>query len=303
MSTLISSFRIVKFALQNIFRNIWLSLATITIFVLTLITVNAVLFVSTVANSAVKSVEEKVSVTVYFKPEVSDEIVKSAQEYVQGLVQVRSVQFKSAEDNLIDFKQNFAGDALVLESLEEIDENPLGASLIISADDSEDFAFILESLETPEFADSIRSRDLDDNAGIIQTIQDVSKRIRLGGLVLALFFAIVASLIIFNTVRVAIYVHRDEITIMKLVGASDSFVRGPFLIEAIIYSLVATLIACVLVLMVMFALQSTPDWYIDPSVPEFFLQNAFTVFGLQALGLSLLSVITTILATYRYLRV
>ncbi|MFH1712211.1 MAG: permease-like cell division protein FtsX, partial [Patescibacteria group bacterium] len=230
MSLFLPFIRLIKFAFQNFFRNFWLSFITMTIFVLTLLTINAVIFINVMADAALQSVEQKVEVSIYFEPEASADVVQAAQGYLLGLSQVRNVVYISAEDSLEMFKARHVGNPVILSSLDEVDGNPFGDALIVSAHSADDFPFILEAMDTPEYASYIKEKDFTDYEVIIERIHNLSQRIRIGGFVLALFFALVAVLIIFNTIRVAIYVHRDEIGIMKLVGANDWFVRGPFLL-------------------------------------------------------------------------
>lgn len=306
MSFFLSIIRVFKFAIQNFFRNFWLSFITVTIFALTLITVNAILIMNVMADAALKSVEEKVEVSVYFTPEASEDLVKSVQGYLLGLGQVRDVQFVSAEDSLDIFRQRHEDNPVILASLEEIDGNPFGHALIVSARSPDDFDFILESVETPEFSPYIKETDKTDYQTIIANIKKLSGRVRIGGIVLAGFFTLVAILIIFNTIRVAIYVHRDEIGIMKLVGANDWFVRGPFLLEAIFYGIVATVIVGSLVFLSLGALDPWIAVYfgdVNISLREYFIENGLWIFGAQLVALSLLSLLTTMFAMRRYLRV
>lgn len=306
MSFLLSIMRVFRFAVQNFFRNFWLSFITVTIFVLTLVTVNMILVINVMADAALKSVEEKVEVSVYFTPDASEDLVKSVQGYLLGLGQVRDVQFVTAEDSLAHFKEKNADNPVILASLDEIDGNPFGHSLVISAQSPDDFDFILESIETPEFSPYIKETDKTDYQTIIGNIKKLSTRIRIGGVVLAAFFSLVAVLIIFNTIRVAIYVHRDEIAIMKLVGANDWFVRGPFLLEALFYGIVAT----VFIMAAAFASFGALDPWIakffgevNISLRQYFFENGFLIFGSQLIALSVLSLVTTYLAMRRYLRV
>lgn len=295
-----------KFSVQNFFRNFWLSFITITIFVLTLITVNTVLIINVMADAALRSVEEKVEVSIYFTPEASEDLVKSVQGYLLGLGQVRDAIFISSEDSLDIFRERHAGNPVILDSLEEVEGNPFGHALIISARSPEDFDFILESVETPEFSPFIKETDQTDYQAIIENIRTLSSRVRLGGIILAGFFSLVAILIIFNTIRVAIYVHRDEIGIMKLVGANDWFVRGPFLLEAVFYSTIATAIIVGAVFASLGALDPWMAQYfgdIEVNLRQYFVDNWLLIFGSQFAALTVLSLVTTYLAMRRYLRV
>lgn len=306
MSTLLTIYRAFKFSVQNFFRNFWLSFITMTIFVLTLFTINVVIFMNVIAEAALASVEQKVEISVYFEPDTSDDLAKSVQGYLTGLPQVRTVSFVSSNDSLETFKARHANNPVILSSLDEIDGNPFGHALVISAHSANDFPFIIEALDTPEYAPYIKQKDFTDYETIIARINALATRVRWGGFILSLFFGLIATMIIFNTIRVAIYVHREEIGIMKLVGANDWFVRAPFLIESILYTMCATVVAFGVVIFSLNALETRLLEYFGDSsmsVAGYFMDNALLIFGGQFLALSALSILTTMFAMRRHLRV
>lgn len=306
MNFFLSMFRVIKFAFQNFFRNFWLSFITMTIFVLTLFTINAVIFMNVVAEAALTSVEQKVEVSVYFEPETSEELTKLVQGYLTALPQVRTVSFVSSDDSLETFKERHEDNPVILSSLDEVDGNPFGHALIISAYSANDFPFIIEALDTPEYSPYIKEKDFNDYEVIIERINSLATRVRVGGFILATFFGLIATLIIFNTIRIAIYVHRDEIGIMKLVGANDWFVRGPFLLEALLYTAFATTFSVVVIIFGLNSLEPKLVVFFGESgtnVAGYFIDNAVLIFGSQFLALSLLSILTTMFAMRKYLRV
>ena len=299
-------FRLFKFALQNFFRNFWLSFVTITIFVLTLLTVNAVIFLNLMANATLESIEDKVEIAVYFTTDASEDIAKAAQGYLLGLPQVRNATYISAEDAIIDFRERHKDDPIILSSIDEVGGNPLGHAVIVSAHSPEDFPFILEAIETPEFSPYVRNKDYENYEDIILNIQSVNERIKIGGIIVAGFFGLIAIMIIFNTIRVAIYVHRDEIGIMKLVGANDWFIRGPFLLEAFFYSLIATAIIIGIVFLFLTTFETRIANFfgeVDISVFSYFFDNGLLIFGSQFAVLTVLSLLTTWFAMRNYLKV
>ncbi len=306
MSATRSFTRILRFTAQNILRNLWLSLVTLSVFFLTLVTVNVVLFVNVLADVTLKNIEQKVEVAIYFEPETSEEILLAAQGYAQGLTQVRETRVITSEDALLDFTKRHENDPVILASLEEVSGNPFGPSLIISANSTEDFAFIVDAMDTPEFTEFIKEKGYDDRAETIANIRTWSSRIRLAGLILAGFFTFIAISIIFNTIRVAIYVHREEIGIMKLVGANDWFVRGPFLFEALFYTACASLLVTVGTIGVLKTIEPRLAFFFSDAnigVYDYFTVNAPWIFGAEFIGLLVLSLMTTWLAMRRYLRV
>jgi len=305
MSFVLSFTRVIKFTFQNIFRNFWLSFITLTIFVLTLITINAVLFINVVADSALEVVEQKVEVSFYFMPEASEEIVTSAQGYLRGFSQVRDVEYISAEEALEIFIERHADDEVILSSLEEVGDNPFGDSLVVTTQSTDDFEFISEAMETPEFSSYIKEQDFTDYEQVIAKIEAFRTRIGYAGFILAGLFGLIAIMIIFNTIRIAIYVHRDEIGIMKLVGANNWFVRGPFILEALLYSFSATIIMIAITFGILGTSRSQITEYFGDasnSIFAYFQENALFIFGWQFLALAILSLLTTAFAMRKYLK-
>lgn len=299
-------FRIAKFTMQSIWRNAWLSFVTLTIFVLTLLTVNAVLFVNLLADGAVRAIEDKVQVAVYFNPGTSEDMEGAVREYLLSLPQVKTIDSVTADEALEDFKTRHANNPTILAALDEVGGNPFGNAILISANDPDDFDFILQAVRRPEFAESIKDTNYTNYQSAIAKITTLAERVRIGGFVLSAFFALVSILIIFNSIRVAIYVHRDEIAIMKLVGAHDGFVRAPFLLEAVLLTLLATLVIAGIVLLVAGTLSEPIMNYfgsVDINVWEYFTENGLIVFGGEFLALAALALFTTFVAMQRHLRV
>ncbi|MBI1908227.1 FtsX-like permease family protein [Candidatus Uhrbacteria bacterium] len=298
--------RIMKFTFQSFWRNMWLSLVTLTIFVLTLMTVNAVLLVNVVTGSAIRAVEEEVQVAVYFVPGTSEAVQQSARGYLLGLPQVKTIDTISADQALENFKERNANDPTVLAALEEVGGNPFGDALLISAHSPEDFAFILEAVKSPEYTEYIKEADYTDYEEVIAKLSSFADRLRIAGLALTAFFGLVSVLIIFNAIRIAIYVHRDEIAIMKLVGAHDWFVRAPFVLEAVLLSFIATGVMAGVVLLGAKTLDNPLMQYFGQaslSLWDYFTQNALIIFGGEFLALSVLSILTTAFAMRKHLRV
>lgn len=301
-----SFFRIIRFGLQSILRNFWLSFVTVSVFCLTLLTVNAVIVLNVLAQASVQSVEERVQVTVYFTSDATEGMVKNVQAYLLGISQVKEVSYITAEEALESFKARHAADPVILAALEEVDGNPLGQAIKIRAYNASDFAFIIEALNTPEYSPYIKEKNYNDYTSALEALSDFSTKVRFGFLMLAAFFGFIAMLIVFNTIRVAIYVHRDEIGIMKLVGATDWTVRGPFLFESVFYAFVATAIMAG----AMYGILGAANPYIlqffagvDVDLIGYFSENAFFIFGGQFLGLALIGLGTTAVAMRKYLRV
>lgn len=298
--------RIIKFAFQNIVRNFWLSVITVSMLVLTLFTVNILLMLNVLADTAVNSVEERIDVTVFFKEGTNPDIVAGAQASLIGLSQVRDAVRITPEEALERFRERRADDEAILSALDQVGENPFGYSLVVSARDAADFPVILTALENPSFADRIEQQYFEDYEEVIGSISRVTQSVRWLGAVLAAVFLFISILIVINTVRVAIYIYREEISIMRLVGASSAFIRTPFWLEAAIYSFVATLLTASIAYPVLVALERYADTFFYPAnagVLDFYLANGVAIFGLEFLILTIINVLSASLAMRKYLKV
>ncbi len=301
-----SFFRATHFAFQHFWRNIWLSVITISMLVLTLLTINVLFLTHRVTDQAVQYVENRIDVSVYFYSSVNEERVQSVVEYLRALAQVRDVEIITPEEALERFKTRHASDETVLRSLDVLDGNPFGSTLVVKAHSADDFPFILDALENPQFRDDIRDKDFSDFESIVDRIRSTTDKVRTFGIVLTTIFLIVAILIIFNTVRIGVFIHREEIGIMKLVGASNAFVRAPFIIEAILYSVLALLIVVAIFYPSLAVVSNRFDQFFIGSplgLLSYFESNALVIIGGELLGLFLITTVSTSLAMIKYLKV
>ncbi|MBU2575775.1 ABC transporter permease [Patescibacteria group bacterium] len=304
---MLSLSRIIKFSIQNFFRNIWLSIVTITIIVLTLFSVTSLIFVNAIMDESIKIVESKVDVSVYFKPTATSEQILAVQSHLETLVYVREVKYVSKSEALAKLREQYKDSPLILESLKELDNNPLGDTLIVNTHQTKDYQKVIDIIQaTPEYAILVDSQSFDDNSYIIEKLQKITKQVTGIGWGITGFFFLISLLVIVNTIRIAIYTHRDEIGIMKLVGASNQFVRWPFIGEAIIYAVIGSVITFILA----YLTATFSDPYIagllgqvDFTLLEYLNNNILMIFGGEFIGILLISVIATSLALRRYLRV
>jgi len=300
-----STRRVIKFAFQNFWRNIWLSVITVSMLVLTLLVVNIVISLHVLGGQAVKQIEDKIDITVTFQPGASDQTVGEVRSYLASLNQVTNIDSVSSDQALNDFKEQHKNDPQILRSLDEVGENPFGPTLIVSARSSQDFPFILEALENPSFASDIETKNFIDHEALIGKVNGLTGRLKEFGAILAGIFAAIAILIIFNTIRVAIFAYREEIGIMKLVGASNWFVRTPFLLESIIYSILSVAITAAIVFPIIVLVEPTLVRFFDGNsvgLLDFFKNNWLVVFGSQLVVLIALNMISSAMAMGKYLR-
>ncbi len=295
--------RLLKTAVQNTFRNFWLSVITISMYMLTLLTINAVLFVNVFATAVTQQIEDKVEVSVYFKPDTSLEIANAARGYIAGFAEVREATVVTAEETYNDFLEGRPEGDSVVAALDEIGDNPFGHSLVIRANDVESFDFITSTLQGSQYSSYIEETDAQNNAVVITNLSTFANRVQMAGLVLSIFFALITFLILFNAIRMAIYVHREEIAIMKLVGASDTYVRMPFLIEGVLYAVFACLFLFGGMWVFLQSGTALPSWFEGVDVLAM-IQGDFVKIALMELAASIvIGLLATWVALARHLRV
>jgi len=302
---LTSTFRVIRFAFQDFFRNFWLSFVTLTILILALFSINLLIVFNIVAKSAIASIENKIDISIYFKPEIPEDQVQSVQRYLQNLAEVKDIQYISKDQALENFKNKHKDNPKIIESLAEIEKNPLGASLVIKAKSTSSYPVILENLKDPQYNTLIESKDFDDHRQIIDRISGITRKINYGVFVVALVFTLISILIIFNAIRMAIYTHREEIVAMKLVGATNWFVRGPYLLQGIIFSVLAVLITVIIIYPLLGFIQPYLAMILesDFNIVNYFNQNFAFIFGFELLGAIILNLISSYWAVNRYVRV
>jgi cell division transport system permease protein len=176
---------------------------------------------------------------------------------------------------------------------------------VIKAKRTDDYPFLLEALKNPQFDFAIESKTYDDHADAIQRVREIGKSARLFGSILIAVFALFSALIIYNAIRVAIYTQREEIGIMRLVGASGSFVRFPFVLEGLFIALLAMILSVFILAASIAFLEPRLKVLFDgtdPGLRMYFLQNATRLFALEGGSLAGLVVLSSWAAVGKYLK-
>ncbi|NUM25325.1 MAG: ABC transporter permease [Candidatus Buchananbacteria bacterium] len=304
--TLSSLYRVIIFAWQSFWRNIWLSLVTITIIVLTFVSINFLIVVNIITDSAIEIVKNKVDVSLYFRPDVTEPQVLEVKTYLSSLTQVREIGYVSQQQALENFRQQHRQDTNIIESLAELEENPIGATLQVKAKNIQDYPEIIDVLNNSKYNNLILDKNYDDHKVYIEKIKNFSDNIKTIGLFTSGTFALIALLIVFNTIRVAIYTHRQEIAIMKLVGATNWFIKAPFLVEAIFYGVISCIISIAVVYPAIGLIQPYVNNFFlteEFNITGYFNENFFLIFGLEILVIIFLNIVSSSIAMRRYLKV
>lgn len=297
--------RTIRFAFQSFWRNLWLSLVTIFILTLTMLSLSLVGGVNVITNQALSILQDKVNVDLFFTPGLEEQKILSYQAELEGFSEVDEVVYVSQEEALHAFLLEHSGDSTIQSSIESLNSNPFPASLIIKTYELDQYDALITKIEQSEMNQHVQSKDFSDNRNIINSINGLIKKVSQIGIVISVIFVLISVIMIFNTIRIAIYAHKDELNIMKLVGATNWFIRGPFLMESIIYGIISALITGALV--VGFILGVYPyagEFFVlsDTSAMELVVDwLPVIILGELALGCAL-SLVSTGLALRRYLK-
>ena len=303
---LISFWRVIKFAWQGFWRNFWLSLATIFIIALTLIIVNFLIIINIITQSAIQSIHDKIDISFYLKNDTAEATIMEMQDFFKTHPQVKEIRYISADEALKNFRNLHKDDRVILESLEELEKNPLSATLIIKAENINDYKELSSIIDNSKYRNNIADKNFKNNELFIEIINNISRKINRAGIIATIIFTIIAILITFNTIRMAIYTHREEIGIMKLVGANNIFITIPFVFESVTYALLGVCISVILIYPVLNFIQPyIADFFkgTEVNLINYFNQNFIIIFGVQLAGIILLNILSSTIAIRRYLRV
>lgn len=301
----VSLYRVIKSAFQDFWRNFWLSLVTTSILSLALISINILLVLNVLGNVALTTVEERIAVSVYLKPGTSEEVVGSIKSYLYSQPQVADVEVTSADEALEALRRRNPDNSTIQEAVDELDSNPLGPSLAIRAKNTSQYASIMQSLDNPTVAPYVQEKNFDDHKNLIGRIRSIADKGQRTALAISGLFVIISLLIVWNSIRIIIYTHREEIGIMRLVGASSWFIRMPYVLSALVYALLATLITAIVVFPLAGAIGPSIRNFFDGTQFDllgFYQHNAIRIFGTEFLIAAFLTMLTSGLAVGRYLK-
>jgi cell division transport system permease protein len=296
--------RTLKQGLVNFWRNGWLSLAATSVLMLSLYTIGVFSIITISTNQIIKKVESKIDVSIYFKSDTKEEKILEDKKDLENYQEIKSVKYISKDQALVDFKKNNANEPVIMESLKEIGDNPLLASLIVKANNPNQYQTIVDYVNKSSFKDDISRINYEKNRDIIDNLNNIINQVKKIGFFVILIFGLIAILIIFNTVRIAIYSHRQEIEVMRLVGASNMFIRLPFIFEGILYGVIASLVAMGLLFISIKSVAYLGKFsLISQNLLDVYWENLGLLFGIQIGVGVLLGIISSWIAMRKYLKI
>ncbi|MGE5297684.1 MAG: permease-like cell division protein FtsX [Acidobacteriaceae bacterium] len=243
--------RAIKAGFTNFFRNIWLSLAATSIMAITLLIITTIFLLYTATQLSIGRIKDKVGISAYFNAQTSEKEILDLKAQLEQMPEIKSVEYIPKNVAIDKFREAHKDEPLLLETLDEFkdSENPLPNSFAIKAHNLEDYdnlSAVLKSDRYTPYFDRIR-----DNKLVIDRLLKAIEVITQIGIALIVIFALVTILVIFNTIRLTIYNRREEVEIMRLVGATNWYIRGPFITEGIMYGLIATILVSLITIAVL----------------------------------------------------
>ncbi|MFH1769853.1 MAG: permease-like cell division protein FtsX [Parcubacteria group bacterium] len=294
--------RVFKTGWINFKRNSYLSFAAVGIMTVALILFVGLLGFQFLSSNVVASLEDKVDISVYFEIESDPADILSVKNQVEALDNVTEVEYISRERALEIFRERRGHDPLIEDSLEELGDNPFRASLNIGATDPSEYSTIVSFLENPRFSSMINK--IIENPDVIERVIGISGAIRNGALISILILAVIAVLVTFNTIRLTIYSQKQEIEVMRLVGATNWHIRGPYVVEGGYYGIFAGLLALAISYPVTYFISQKLMIFIpEVDIFGYFVSNWWQVMILTLVLGSIMGMVSSMIAIRRHLKV
>lgn len=286
-----------------------MSLSSVLVMTITLSVLTGLLLFQHVLTTTLVNIENKVDVSVYFLPGADESTILALQDQVKALPEVATTEYVTEKQALADFRERHAGDQTTLQALDELDTNPIGGLLEIKAKEISQYESISKFFEdsstlgvgTQSIIDHV---DYNKNKAEIDTVNGILNKGRSLGFIVTLVLILLSVIVTFNTVRLAIYFSREEISVMRLVGASRGHVQGPFIVEGMLYGIVATLLALIIFLPITYWFGSRmTDFFQGINLFTYYITHIYQfIIILLVFGVGV-GMISSFLAARKYLRV
>ena len=300
--------RIIKAGFFNFWRSGYVSLASILVMVVTLSVIGSVVFVGAVLNTTMTELRNKVDINVYFVTSATESDILALKIKIEALPEVLSVTYVSSDEALANFRSKHQNDQITIQALDELGNNPLGATLNIKAKEPSQYESIANFLNQDNILSTDGAKIIDkinyfENKTAIDKLSGIINSTEQLGLALCLALIIVSIIITLNTIRLAIYISREEISVMQLVGASKNYVRGPFVVTGVIVGLVSGLITMLIFFPVCYWLgNTTQNFFIGFNIFDYYISNFFEIILIVVGAGVFIGAISSFLAVRRYLK-
>ena len=298
--------RIIKSGFVNFRRNGVVSWAAVLVTTITLSVITALILLQAVLHFSLDQIKNKVDVTIYFNVKAPEDRILALKNSLVKLPEVAEVSYTTAEDALKDFRLRHQNDYPTIQALDEIKDNPLGGYLNVKAKEISQYETIANFLKSNNTLVSGSASIIDkvnyyQNKLVIDRLNSIISGAQKLGFLITLILVVISIIITFNTIRLTIFFSKEEIGIMRLVGASKMGIRGPFMIEGAIYGIVASLITMLLFWPVTAWLGRSMTGFLGINMRDYYYSNLLQIFAIILFSGILLGIISSVFAIRKYL--
>ncbi len=300
--------RIVRSGFIGFWRSAYVSLASIFVITVALFVIGTTMLLDQLLTASLTNIQSKVDINVYFVTTADEVAINALKTKVEALPDVAEVRYTSREDALTEYRLKNHNDSVAMQALEELGENPLGATIAIRAKNTSQYESIASFLDEQKAMETTETALIDEvnyanNKESIETLTKIVNAVERATSITMVVLILAAILITFNTIRLAIYTAREEISVMRLVGASNAFIRGPFMLQGIMYGVISGILALAILYPIMIWIGPATAEFFEFDLYVYFVNNFGTLF-LTIVGIGVgLGLVSSILAITRYLRV
>ena len=294
--------RIFKAGFVGFWRNAYVSLASIFVITVALFVIGSTMLIDQLLGASLSQLQDKVDINVYFVTTAPQEEIDALINSVKALPDVQEVTYTSRDEALAEYRAKNQNDSVAMQALDELRENPLGATIAVQAKEASQYENInryLEEQKSP-IIDEINYTKNKESIGKLSSIIDAVEQASFVALVVLIMASV---LITFNTIRLAIFTAKEEISIMRLVGAGNMYIRGPFMLQGVMYGVISGVLALLILYPIVLWLGPKTAQFFEINIFDYFVNNfAYIFLVLIGIGVTL-GLVSSVLAITRYLRV
>ncbi len=292
--------RMFRLGWDNFYREKGISFVAVFVLTVVIIMATSIFIVGAITEDIINSVKEKADITIDFQLSVSEAEILEVQKEIESSFEVTSIKYTSKEEAKTAFIRRFGDRASVMESLEEVG-NPFPSSLSIKADDPYIYQQVSDLLKN-KYSAIVDSVDFYHRQEVIEGIFSLTDNARKVGVVLVTIMGVISVLLVYNTVKLAIYEMREEIRVMRLVGASNAFIQGSFIIQGVLMGLVAAVLSFLLLFPGGYMIISPYDISIDIDINRYVFEMMPLIIIIHLGTGILLGVLSSLIASNKHLK-
>lgn len=299
--------RIIKSGFLNFKRSGLISFAAVLVMTITLSFIAGLIILQAVLNFSLTQIKDKVDVTIYFNVGASEEKILSLKSTIENLPEVKEVTYTSAKEALKIFRERHEKDYPTIQALDEIATNPLGAYLNVKAKEVSQYESIANFMKSDNAlvlgsASIIDKVNYYQNKNVIERLNNITQGAERLGFVLTLILVIIVLIITYNTIRLTIFISKEEINVMRLVGASKARVSGPFMVEGAVYGFISTILTLIIFLPITIWLGKNMTSFLGMNIYDYYISHIWQIGGIVLLSGIFLGMTASALAVRKYLK-